>query len=169
MGCGGLVTLINEPWFLWLSEDIYCIWFLLFLECQLIRGFTNYSSKQLVSFFLRNSFSILSLPVLVIHINRGLWLTDLTWIWQNTVCSLGLIYKIFKIHISWMIWAYEKTVSFSFPEEHKNTWGAHCVLGLKRKEFVVGIKQQRQFQLWADTFFPPFFFPSSWLLWAIHH
>lgn len=90
--------------------------------------------------------------MLVIHINFRPWLTNLTWIWQNTVCSLGLICNIFKIHISWMIWAYEKTVSSSFPEEHKNTWGAHCVLGWKRKEFVVRIKQKTQFQLWADTF-----------------
>lgn len=163
MGYGGLVTLINELWFLLLSEDIYCIWFLLFLECQLIRSFTNYSSKQLVSFsFWEIHFPSRLLPALVTHINSRLWLTNLTCIWQNTVCSLGLICNIFKIHISWVIWAYEKTVSSSFPEEHRSTWGVDCVLGWKRKGFVVGI-QQRQFRLWADIVF------FSWLLWAIHH
>lgn len=152
MGCGGLVTLINELWFLLLSEDIYCIWFLLFLECQLIRSFTNYSSQQLVSFsFWEIHFPSHLLPVLVTHINLRLWLTNLTWIWQNTVCSLGLICNIFKIHINRMIWTFEKTVSSSFPEEH-SIWGVDCVLGWKRKEFVVGIKQRR-FQLRADIFF----------------
>lgn len=91
------------------------------LKCRFIFSLLNYfPSGWYLS--LPEKLILLWVFCLVTHMDLRFWLTKLTWIWKDTMCPLGLICNIFKIHISGMVWVYGKTISPSFLEEHKSSW-----------------------------------------------
>lgn len=104
--------------FLLLSTDIYYIWFILFLECQIIRRLTNLWLQWLISPpFLRSASSNLSLPALVTTSYHWLCLPNVVGFWQNMVWSLGLVCNALKIHSSLNIRPFLKVVPFWLLKE----------------------------------------------------
>lgn len=86
--------------------------------------------------FLRHSFRMGSFACLDLRC----WLTNLKWIWHSTIRPLRFICNIFKIHISWMMWAYGNTVSSRILEEHECTW-----------EFIEFLDEREKSLLWGQS------------------